>query len=137
MNNDVCPCGSECAYLDCCGPFLQGSALPGSAEKLMRSRYVAYVTQQSDYILNTWHNDTRPEQISLDRDMRWLGLKIKSVKKGQFGDDEGIVEFVARYKLVGRGFRLHEVSRFVFEQGRWFYVGAVNPQGNDQTIKKN
>jgi len=32
------------------------------------------------------------------------------------------VEFVARYKSGGRAGRLHEVSRFVREDGKWFYV---------------
>jgi SEC-C motif-containing protein len=36
--------------------------------------------------------------------------------------DHAIVEFVARYKVNGRAHRLHEVSRFVREDGRWFYV---------------
>jgi SEC-C motif-containing protein len=33
------------------------------------------------------------------------------------------VEFVARQRdMSGRAVRLHELSRFVFEDGRWFYV---------------
>jgi len=41
------------------------------------------------------------------------------------GDDRGIVEFVARSKLGGRAHRLHEVSEFVREGGRWFYLRAL------------
>ncbi|MBP9654883.1 MAG: hypothetical protein KBE19_10895, partial [Rhodocyclaceae bacterium] len=37
-------------------------------------------------------------------------------------DDRATVEFVARYRIAGRGHRLHELSRFVREEGRWFYV---------------
>lgn len=36
--------------------------------------------------------------------------------------DHASVEFVARSKLGGRAERLHEISRFVREDGRWFYV---------------
>jgi uncharacterized protein YchJ len=36
--------------------------------------------------------------------------------------DHAEVEFVARSRLAGRGQRLHERSRFVREEGRWFYV---------------
>ena len=36
--------------------------------------------------------------------------------------DHATVEFVARSKLGGRAQRLHETSRFVREDGRWFYV---------------
>jgi len=32
------------------------------------------------------------------------------------------VEFVARYKVQGKAYRLHEKSRFVREQSLWFYV---------------
>jgi SEC-C motif-containing protein len=32
---------------------------------------------------------------------------------------------VARYRIRGRGERLHERSRFIREQGRWFYVDAA------------
>ena len=32
------------------------------------------------------------------------------------------VEFVARYKIAGRAYKLHETSRFVREDGRWFYL---------------
>ena len=34
----------------------------------------------------------------------------------------GEVEFVARYKINGRAFRLHEHSRFVRYRGAWVYV---------------
>ncbi len=37
------------------------------------------------------------------------------------------VEFVARYKVNGRAHRLHEVSRFVLEDGRWFYLDGSFP----------
>jgi len=36
--------------------------------------------------------------------------------------DHAMVEFVARSKLGGRAHRLHELSRFVRENGRWYYV---------------
>nr|MBP6305868.1 hypothetical protein [Giesbergeria sp.] len=32
------------------------------------------------------------------------------------------VEFVARYRVAGRAVRLHENSRFVREDSRWYYV---------------
>jgi SEC-C motif-containing protein len=45
------------------------------------------------------------------------------VKRHQQQDaTHATVEFVARYKVNGRAHRLHEVSRFVQEAGRWCYV---------------
>jgi SEC-C motif-containing protein len=40
------------------------------------------------------------------------------------------VEFVARYRVLGRGARLHERSRFVRDaQGRWLYVDGTSSPG--------
>jgi SEC-C motif-containing protein len=52
--------------------------------------------------------------------MKWLGLDVK--RADQPDDDHASVEFVARSKLAGRAHRLHEISRFVKEDGRWFYL---------------
>ena len=35
---------------------------------------------------------------------------------------QGVVEFVARYKIGGKAHRLHETSRFVREGEQWFYL---------------
>jgi SEC-C motif-containing protein len=35
---------------------------------------------------------------------------------------------VARYREHGRGHRLHEISRFVRENGRWYYVDGMFPE---------
>lgn len=88
----------------------------------MRSRYSAYGLRREDYLLATWHPSTRPAELGLARETppKWLGLEVK--RHEQTDADHAVVEFVARYKLNGRAHRLHEVSRFVREDGRWFYV---------------
>jgi SEC-C motif domain protein len=88
----------------------------------MRSRYSAYVRGLADYLLATWHPSTRPSALDLDDDPkpRWLGLEVKRCQAT--GPDAALVEFVARYRLGGRGHRLQETSRFVREAGRWYYV---------------
>ena len=93
---------------------------------MMRSRYTAYVRGRADYLLQTWHPSTRPATLDLGNEpVRWLGLQVRRVEAGSPQDDEGIVEFIARYKLGGRAHRLHEISRFVRENGRWFYRDAA------------
>ena len=88
----------------------------------MRSRYSAYVLALEPYLLATWHTSTRPSPPLFDGadNPRWLGLEIKRHEMN--GTDSAIVEFVARYKVGGRAHRLHEISRFVREDGRWLYV---------------
>jgi len=122
---EACPCGGA-AYASCCGRFIDNDELPQTAEQLMRSRYTAYVLHKEPYLQATWHASTRPnEPIVQDDGMKWLGLEVK---KHVPAGDEATVEFVARYKIGGRAHRLHEVSRFVREDGRWFYVNGSFPE---------
>ena len=91
----------------------------------MRSRYVAFVMKHEGYLLETWHPGQRPANLDLttsQQGIKWLGLQIRSTLNGEAGDLQGEVEFVARYKLDGRACVLHERSRFVHEQDRWFYL---------------
>ncbi|MBV8049177.1 MAG: YchJ family protein [Paludibacterium sp.] len=120
-----CPCGLATAYADCCGRYIDHPETPApTAEALMRSRYVAYTRQAVDYLLATWHADSRPDRLDLSDEspaLKWIGLDVLRTAGGEPGDLEGVVEFVARYKLGGRAARLHEVSRFVSVDGRWYY----------------
>jgi len=87
----------------------------------MRSRYSAFVLGRLDYLLATWHPSTRPATLEpLPEGLRWLGLDVR--RHTQQDADHATVEFVARSKLGGRAERLHETSRFVREEGRWFYL---------------
>jgi SEC-C motif-containing protein len=88
----------------------------------MRSRYVAYGLGLEASLLATWHPSTRPASLDFDKEapLNWIGLTIK--RHEQHGENKAIVEFVARYKVGGRAHRLHETSRFVRENGMWFYV---------------
>ena len=123
-----CPCGSGASYAECCGRYHAGMSAP-TAAALMRSRYSAYVLGNLDYLRATWHPDTCPADLDADPALRWIGLDIRACERGTEGDSDGTVEFVARYKVNGRAGRLHEVSRFVQEQGRWRYVdGDIAPE---------
>ncbi|MDR0184396.1 YchJ family protein [Lysobacter arvi] len=122
-----CPCGRDRPYGQCCGP-LHAGAPAADAEALMRSRYCAYVLGDVPYLLASWHPDTRPETLDLGdaAATRWLGLDVK--RHTVVDADHAIVEFVARYRVGGgSAFRLHEISRFLREGGRWYYVDGVLP----------
>jgi SEC-C motif domain protein len=120
----ACPCrlpDTRPRYADCCGRFHTGEAMAPDAEALMRSRYSAYVLSLTDYLLATWHPSTRPATLEPDpAGLKWLGLEVR--RHVVADADHASVEFVARSKLGGRAHRLHEFSRFVREDGRWYYV---------------
>jgi SEC-C motif-containing protein len=88
----------------------------------MRSRYSAYVLGLEDYLLATWHTDTRPARLDLGPGSapKWLGLEV--IRHESTGADRAVVEFVARYKSLGFARRMRETSRFVRIDGRWFYI---------------
>lgn len=117
----VCPCGSGAAYAYCCGPYHAGAAAP-DAEQLMRSRYSAYVLGREDYLLATWHPDTRPQALNLDAPPcpQWRGLTVRAHNVQDA--DHATVAFEARYKLNGRAYAFAETSRFVRRSGRWCYL---------------
>ena len=121
---DACPCGSGKQLAGCCGPYLAGAAAAPNARALMRSRYVAYALGDEAYLLATWHASTRPAALGLadQPQARWLGLSIR--RDDSLEPEHALVEFVARYKIGGRAYRLQEVSRFVREGGRWYYVAG-------------
>ena len=115
---DPCPCGGA-SYSTCCARFHADRNAP-DAQRLMRSRYSAYALGRYDYLRETWHASTRPVSFEAPTPPRkWLGLSIRSHRTE---GDRATVEFVARYRIDGRGQRLHEVSRFVCEDGRWYYL---------------
>lgn len=121
-----CPCGSGRALAACCGRFHDGQPAP-DAHALMRSRYSAYALKRRDYLLATWHPSTRPEALDLDDPPGartvWLGLDIK--RHAVIAADRADVEFVARWRSGGgKAQRLHETSRFVRENGRWYYLNG-------------
>lgn len=84
----------------------------------MRSRYSAYVVGVIDYLLATWHPSTSPGDLELQL-VKWLGLEVLHAESS---GDAGLVEFVARCRVNGRAQRLHESSRFIRQDGRWYYI---------------
>jgi len=123
----LCPCGTQQPYANCCGPLHAGQPAP-DALALMRSRYSAYVLRDEAYLRASWDPATCPEDLGFDNEgarTQWLGLDIKDHRST--GDDGAEVEFVARYRIGGgSAVRLHERSRFVRREGRWYYVDGIH-----------
>lgn len=94
----------------------------------MRSRFTAFAISDADYLLASWHESTRPTSLDLDETLRWYRLDIEDAAGGVF-DTTGTVQFAAYYRSLPdipaeekvKGVQ-RERSRFVRENGAWFYV---------------
>lgn len=121
-----CPCGSPLTLDKCCGRYHQGAVAP-NPEALMRSRYSAFALGLSDYLQATWHPTTRPAELAPDPGTEWRGLVI--VNAEPVLDESGQVHFRAFFYERGHGRKrwhvLEEVSRFVHEHQRWWYVDGT------------
>ena len=93
----------------------------------MRSRYSAYVRDDHDYLLRSWHPETRPAALAPEPGLRWDGLVVRGTAGGGLFDTEGTVDFVARYVEHGTSGEMRERSRFVRHDGAWVYWGPVLP----------
>jgi SEC-C motif-containing protein len=113
-----CPCGSNLPLSQCCEPYINNTSTAPTAEALMRSRYTAYTLSNDTYLLETWHSSTRPVRIDMDASLQWVRLEI-------INSEHDRVEFIVTYKIQGKAHRLHENSRFVFEDQKWFYLDAL------------
>lgn len=81
----------------------------------MRSRYAAFARGDVFYLTRTWHPRTRPDDLTIERGVRWTGLEILAA-----GGDT--VDFVARFAGPEGSGELREHSRFTRRGGRWVYV---------------
>ncbi|MCG8670792.1 MAG: YchJ family protein [Pseudomonadales bacterium] len=131
--NELCPCGSQKHYADCCEPFHTLAAKPDTAQQLMRSRYCAFVKKLTPYLLNTRHPSKRhlDSASSLQQTFastQWLGLQILTTEQGLKKDSEGFVSFAASFSESNSNANqqqpqvLEERSRFLKEGDQWYYV---------------
>ncbi len=137
-----CPCGTGSAFVDCCEPRIRGSRPPETAEALMRARYSAFAKHEVDYILQT----VLPEQRKkVDRETvdkwsassTWKGFTILGKERGGASDEDGYVEFVARYAFGAIEQEHREKSYFVKRDGRWYFDPARSKQPGLEPARKN
>jgi SEC-C motif-containing protein len=128
-----CPCGSKKKYEDCCEPFHKGKKNPLTAEQLIRARYCAFVKHEVRYVTGTTHPSAletydEKETEKWAKGSEWLGLEIKNVEGGSADDEEGKVEFLARYKIDGQLHEHHEISELKKNAGKWNFVDGKTIQ---------
>lgn len=124
-----CPCGMGMNYENCCQPLILGLHRAETAPELLRSRYTAFVVNKIDYLLTTHHPETVHEvsrqSISEWAQSRWLGLEIVKTEKGTKDDDEGSVDFIARYEQGGKSYAHAESSLFKKHEGQWYFYNVL------------
>ncbi|MCB0877619.1 MAG: YchJ family protein [Thermoleophilia bacterium] len=131
---EPCPCGSGRDFAECCQPVITREREAATAEELMRSRYSAFVTADIDWIMDSHHPDTvdevkRDDVESWATGSEWLGLRVRDTVDGGPGDDEGIVDFRARYKVGTQQVDHVERARFVRVDGAWRFHSVVEEEG--------
>ena len=121
----LCFCRSGKEYKHCCAPFHLHTAVPETAEQLMRSRYTAYVLKNIPYIVAT----TVPSQQTLLEthllqewadNTTWLGLQI--LKTENLTKTQSAVEFKAIFQGEEEELTHQERSIFVKIENRWYFV---------------
>lgn len=93
----------------------------------MRSRYSAFAKGNVDYILSSHDPETVEEVVREEvevwsRESEWMGLEILRTEAGGPDDDEGVVDFVAKYKLKGLTTQHRERAEFRKLEGKWVFV---------------
>ena len=121
-----CPCGYNFPYTDCCGPLIRGTVPADTAEDLMRSRYTAFSMGEWEYLDRTRHTrDGEPEKTRSSHyrqdNIAWTKLEILGCEDGGQSDEEGKVSFIAHYTENDEDKTLEETSKFIKEDGRWYY----------------
>jgi SEC-C motif domain protein len=121
MEKQTCFCGSSTSFSKCCQAIIDGVQSATTAESLMRSRYVAYVIHNADYLMDTTH-PSQKELYSKDEILlwatsnQWQRLEICKASTST-------VDFKAYYTNSNNELQIHqEHSRFVFENGKWWYL---------------
>ncbi|WP_158968828.1 YchJ family protein [Paraglaciecola sp. L3A3] len=127
-----CHCQSNLPFIACCQPYIDGDKAAPTAEKLMRSRFSAYVLQNYDYILKTYAEKNRKdlfiEQLKQDSiDTEWLSLQVLHHSSKQ---KTAQVEFKAYYQIGQQLYLMHELSNFIFENDQWLYTTGTMLKGS-------
>src|SRR3546814_20468332 len=107
-----CPCGNNASYQACCGRWHHGELRlkAPDAATLMRSRYTAFVLDELDYLLETWHASDQPASLKGNAPgVKWLGIQLR--RHVQADADNAKKELVDRSLHHGSDPRPHAMGR--------------------------
>lgn len=120
-SKSICPCNSEKLFSECCSKVINNQALALTPEVLMRSRYTAFVIENSDYLLQSWHFSTRPKTLTFEKHIIWLKLIIEKAPLPLPSDNIGYVSFCAQCIQNDNMIKITEKSTFIRKANLWFY----------------
>ncbi|KUI99817.1 hypothetical protein VRK_12630 [Vibrio sp. MEBiC08052] len=99
----------------------------------MRARYSAYALGLVDFIVATYHPSCQAEndrqEIEQGTQTHWTKLVVLGTENGRHVD-EGFVSFKAYFEQNGECYSLQERSRFIRENGRWYYIDGEFADNN-------
>lgn len=139
---EICPCGTQKPYQDCCQPLHEGQ-LPTNALELMRSRYSAYSLNLPDYIIKTTHpaspqyNENlqlwKREIIEFSQNTSFEKLEIIDFKEE---GELALVAFTAYISHAGKDAAFTEASYFEKKGGKWLYLRGRTVAGSVPEIAR-
>ena len=121
----ICPCNPNTLYKNCCQKAHKNIETVVSAEKLMRSRYSAFVLADIKYLHKSHHSTTRlsnKEYLELEKwtkSVNWIRLEILNAS-------ENTVNFKAYFIENGNLEVIEEHSSFCKENNYWVYLKATS-----------
>lgn len=136
-----CPCGSGSDYPACCEPVITGKTPAETAEQLMRARYTAHVKVKIDFLYDSTHPDHREgydhegTRVWAEKS-EWHGLEILGATQGGPQDEQGEVEFIARFRDK-QGLRSHhERGQFERKKGQWLFTEGTMIKSKPVSVSK-
>ncbi len=139
MGPTHCYCGSESKFDVCCLPLIKGETFAETAEQLMRSRFSAFCSGHSQYLLDTHHPDfhrglTVQQLDESCKNTRWVKLDVLDAES--VSDVNAKVHFRAWYLEGALLTYLEENSSFVKEGRYWLYTeGEFIPPQSSLCVK--
>ncbi|MGK2944699.1 MAG: YchJ family protein [Desulfuromonadales bacterium] len=136
-----CPCGSGRDYAACCEPIITGKKTAETAEQLMRARYAAHVKAEIDFLFDSTHPEYREGYDHKGtrvwaEESDWHGLEILGTSEGGPEDEQGEVEFVARFRDKQGLRNHHERGQFKRSKGRWLFTEGNMVKSKPLTVNK-
>jgi len=125
--NSLCPCGSLKKYKKCCRIFHYGEN-PKNALELMKSRYSAYASSLSKYIIETTHrdnpdftSDTVTWEKKIHESFDHSAFKKLEILEFIDGEETAFVTFKANVFQGAIDVSFIEKSKFLKVNNLWLY----------------